>query len=156
MPNLCGSLDLPDPFVSLALPDLPGSSGHSDPYWSSSPPSLSGSSCHRLDSSSQPMDWDKLTILLEMSRVWGWVRRISNFTYFDGIWISTNLTNWNTSKKCLHFKFFSISLSKQRISSQRNLNSSKKWITSLKCSIQTHNEGNTCGISSVSSWSITQ
>ena len=72
------------------------------------------------------------------SRVWGWMRRISNSTYFEGIWICTNLANWNPSKKCLRLKLFLISLSKQSISLQRNLNSSKKWIASLKYSIETH------------------
>ena len=36
--------------------------------------------------------------------MWGWVRRISNSTYFEGIWISTNLANWNPSKKMLAFE----------------------------------------------------
>jgi len=72
------------------------------------------------------------------SRIWGWLRRISNSTYYESIWISTNLANWNPSKKCLHLKYFLISVSKQSISLQRNLNSSKKWIVSLNYSIQTH------------------
>ena len=40
-------------------------------------------------------------VRLGLSLVWGWVRRISNSTFFEDIWIPSNLTNWNTSKVIL-------------------------------------------------------
>ena len=93
---------LPDSSRSWGLSNLFVSWGRLDPSGSCSRSSLS---------------W--LSSLLGLfgveSRVWGWVRRISSFTYFESIWISTNLVNWNTSKKCLYFKYFLIFLSKQSI-----------------------------------------
>jgi len=103
-------LEGPVQFVGLVRLVGPVQVVESDLSWSSSP---SGSS-YPFDNSTREY------------RMWGWVRRISNFTYFEGIWIFTNLANWNPSKKCLHLKCFLIFVSKQSISLQKNLNSSKK------------------------------
>ena len=119
------------PTAWTGLTTQTGPSGSSNPSGSSSPfgssnPSWSSNPFHPSWSSSLPI-LSRSSYLFDNStresRMWGWVRLISNSTYFEGIWISTNLANWNPSKKCLHLKCFLISLSKQSISLQRNLNS---------------------------------